>query len=57
MQRIDDRTVELTDEEMEASEAFDELLDRGLGIVDAANRVAKDYPDLDPEFWAWLQQP
>ena len=36
MQRIDERTVELTAREQQVKERFDELLDRGMGIPKAA---------------------
>jgi len=43
MQRIDDRTVELTDDEERAHDQFDRLLDRGLGIPAAAEGALNHY--------------
>lgn len=54
MKRIDDHTVELTDEEMMASEFFEDLLDEGHGIYTAVAKVKEYYPDLDPDFFHHL---
>jgi hypothetical protein len=52
--RIDDRTVELTDRELNATIRFERLLDRGSSIPDAINRVQSIHPNLSREFYAWL---
>jgi hypothetical protein len=61
MNRIDDRTVELTDDREErATNKFNELLDRGVGIPKAAklalNRNDTMLPPSfgDAAFVAWL---
>jgi hypothetical protein len=59
MMRIDERTVELTDLEMIASDYFDRLLDRGYGIAEAVETVkiiAADQPDFTDEFWDYLSE-
>ena len=58
MQRINDRTVELTPIERHAHDHFDGLLDRGFGIIDAVDQTRAAYPLLlNQEFWAWLRGP
>jgi hypothetical protein len=63
MRRIDERTVELTDEREErAKEQFDKLLDRGFGIADSA-KLALNRNDTmlpisfgDSDFVEWLSE-
>lgn len=48
------RVVELTDDEQRASAKFDELLDEGKGVVEAAE-IAVRWTNLhDAEFFDWL---
>jgi hypothetical protein len=63
MRRIDERTVELTDEREErAKQQFEGMLDRGFGIAEAAklavNRGDTMLPAsiLDDEFVTWLSE-
>jgi hypothetical protein len=55
MIRIDDRTVELTNKEVLASNCFENFLDRGMGVIEAAEKVQLTWPSLDPEFINWLK--
>ena len=56
MKRIDERTVELTDREHDAEEYFEDLLDEGYGIHDAANvtKMHGGFADLSDDFYEWL---
>ena len=61
MKRLNDRETELTDEEMRASDYFDEQLDDGLGIPDAVAATRQRYESLaghveqpSEAFWRWL---
>jgi hypothetical protein len=53
MKRLDDRTVELTEPEVVASDRFNEYLDEGYGIPEAANlalnemQVTTDHPSAE----------
>jgi hypothetical protein len=53
VKRIDDRTVELTDEEMAASDLFEEEC-TGVDNMVALAAVLKVYPNLSDEFQAYL---
>jgi hypothetical protein len=53
MHRIDERTVELTDEEMSASKLFEEE-SFGVDSMVALAAVLKVYPDLSDEFQSYL---
>ena len=55
MQRIDVRTVELTDAERAASEWFDDMLDRGRDIATAIACIQSRYPWLSHEFIDYLK--
>lgn len=55
MKRINSREVELTDREMKASDHFSTYLDNGANIRQAADAIRIIYPDLDPDFFAWLE--
>ena len=55
MQRIDDRTVELTEAEQAACRFFDHRLDEGDGIYQAADATEAAHPGLDPKFYAYLR--
>lgn len=58
MQRINDREVELTHREVIAKDFFEELLDDGLNIPDAAEEVAKfgrRTTPYDPDFLDYLR--
>lgn len=58
MQRIDDRTVELTDDEQVAEDLFEDFLDRGMGCPEAASATAVVFRargvELDEEFVNYL---
>lgn len=54
MQRIDNRTVELTADEMVASDQWDALLDDGYGIAAAVAELRTIWPQLSEDFWEWL---
>ena len=56
VKRIDQRTVELTDAEMIASETFDGYLDIGYGILDAVAKTqeALGKDSFSDEFWEYL---
>lgn len=56
MRRVDNRTVMLTQQELDADERFNELLDDGLNIADAADRVLDEFPGLSSEFAEWLSK-
>lgn len=62
MQRIDDRTVELTGEEQLMQLIFDMLLDRGYSIEDAVRELRENLGAQCPvvqvseEFLAWLSR-
>lgn len=55
MIRIDNRTVQLSPAEEVASAEFEFLLDRGLGIYDAVDRIEIAHPGLDPKFYLYLR--
>lgn len=64
MQRIDDRTVVLTEDEARMSDLFDEALDKGHGVTVAAE-IALEWGaakyrhpsrSLDPAFVEWLSE-
>jgi hypothetical protein len=58
MQRIDDRTVELTHREVIAKDFFEELLDHGDDIPTAAAKVetfGRRTTPYDPEFLEYLR--
>jgi len=54
VKRLDERTVSLTDDELDAYEAFHHLLDEGWSIAEAKARVRPDWSQLSDEFWQWL---
>lgn len=54
MKRIDDRTVELTDEEQVASETFEGLLDNGKSCIEAGILIEEFMPHLSREFIDYL---
>lgn len=54
MRRIDDHTVELTDEEMVASETFEGLLDTGKDPLTAGILIEEHMPHLSREFIDYL---
>lgn len=54
MDRIDNRTVALTERESLAHEGFNELLEEGSGILDAARRTRSAFTDLSDDFWDWI---
>lgn len=47
--------VEFTPDEDEANEHWNQLLDEGAGIIEAADMVEKLFPGLDPEFYTYLR--
>jgi hypothetical protein len=73
MIRIDKDTVELTAQEREANNYFNQMLDSGFGVEEAADAVALQYrgtqecgqigckdcnlPPIDPAFIAYLKEP
>ena len=56
MIRIDEHTVELTEQEIEIRDHFELLLDRGLGISDSLIDTYESFPEynFDTDFWEWL---
>lgn len=50
------REVELTPDECRANERWNELLDNGAGIVEAAEQVEREHPGLDPAFYDYLRR-
>ena len=54
MRRIDNRTVELTDREQEASDFWNECLDHGDDILTAVETTALRFPGLPAEFLDYL---
>lgn len=57
MKRINDRTVELTDEEIHAKRGFDNLLDHGRSVTEAARILEEIHGDrLSREFYEYLVQ-
>jgi len=57
MIRIDDRTVELTDQEQTISEEFEALLDDGYGIHRAVDVLEERYfrQGIDYDFFEYLR--
>jgi hypothetical protein len=61
MKRLNERTVHLDDDEMEAFDQFSDRLDQGdsipLAILQVrANRLRAKAPQVSDEFWQWLGQ-
>ena len=54
MKRIDDRTVEFTEQEVEVKNLFDDMTDEGMTVTDAAAAVLTSLPDPDPAFVLYL---
>lgn len=54
MKRIDERTIEMTDKEMEVWEVFNQILDEGHGIADAAKYAVSAMPKPSPAFVEYL---
>lgn len=52
-----DLVVELTEKEQRASDFFDDLLDRGFTVLEAAARVEECYKasELEAAFYRWLR--
>lgn len=55
MYHINWQEVELNATEQLADDAFENMLDEGLSINDAADRIATAYPDLSHTFVGWLR--
>ena len=57
MKRIDERTVELTDQEQLIDQEWNELLDKGYGINAAVDELQVRYANdgVDPDFWDYLR--
>ena len=56
MQYITENVVELSNEEYEAREAFEELLDAGYNIATSLFLLKKEKPDLHPAFYEWISK-
>jgi hypothetical protein len=56
MIRIDDRTVELDEYELEAVAHYDRLLDLGAGIVDAARCTKLAFPRISDDMVEYLSE-
>lgn len=57
MRRISDRTVELDDDEAQALDYYNDCLDEGQGVIEAATNTENLFSDrhLDPAFYAYLR--
>lgn len=54
MNRIDTRTVELTDDEITASEYVDFLTGEGVSLQSAVKRARYMWPEIEDLFWFYL---